>query len=304
MAMRSNIRKLLSVIVIICILPAVSFNVIAENDSLPAPDWVKITANKDGSKNVIVATPSYMADIISYYEYSTDSGLNWTKLNDPNGGEFVFDSTTEFSLRYVYSGFRSSVYTVTVVINKTTAITSSAGITLVIPLGSEIPTDVTLSAYEIVSGTYYSAVYSYFGEKKPFRLFDVNIMRNNKVYKTDTVKTWLFPKGDFDIQYCKVYYLSDDGDLYLLSSQTELNTLLVNTTNTGVFIVVEDKTYCKGDVNGDALITAADARLALRYSAKIEILTEAAKIAADYNADATVTSADARLILRVSAGLE
>lgn len=58
------------------------------------------------------------------------------------------------------------------------------------------------------------------------------------------------------------------------------------------------------DVNCDAKITAADARLALRCSAKLEELSVISFYAADVNADEKVTAADARLILRKAAGLE
>ena len=59
-----------------------------------------------------------------------------------------------------------------------------------------------------------------------------------------------------------------------------------------------------GDVNKDGKITAADARLALRISAKIDTPDEYQKIAADYNKDTKITAMDARLILRKSAKLE
>ncbi len=59
-----------------------------------------------------------------------------------------------------------------------------------------------------------------------------------------------------------------------------------------------------GDVNGDGKITADDARLALRYSAKLEKLNEAAVTAADADKNGTVTAEDARKILRVSAKLD
>lgn len=58
------------------------------------------------------------------------------------------------------------------------------------------------------------------------------------------------------------------------------------------------------DVNCDAKITAADARLALRYAAKIEYRDWVNKWAADVNRDGTVAAADARSILRKAAGLE
>ena len=60
----------------------------------------------------------------------------------------------------------------------------------------------------------------------------------------------------------------------------------------------------KGDVNSDGRITAADARLVLRYAAKIENFSDEQKKNADVNGDNKVTAADARKILRVAAKLE
>ncbi len=62
--------------------------------------------------------------------------------------------------------------------------------------------------------------------------------------------------------------------------------------------------YMTGDVNGDGKVSAADARLALRYSVGLENLTVKAVKAADVDRSASVTASDARTILRVSVGLE
>ncbi len=51
-------------------------------------------------------------------------------------------------------------------------------------------------------------------------------------------------------------------------------------------------------------LTVADARLALRYAAKLETFDSLQLKVADLNNDGSVTIADARLILRVSASLE
>lgn len=59
-----------------------------------------------------------------------------------------------------------------------------------------------------------------------------------------------------------------------------------------------------GDINKDGKTTASDARLALRASAKLESLSEEAKLAADVNFDEKITASDARLILRASAQIE
>lgn len=62
--------------------------------------------------------------------------------------------------------------------------------------------------------------------------------------------------------------------------------------------------YTPGDVNADGQVLANDARLALRASAKLEVLTDAQILAADVNEDGQVLANDARQILRYSAQLQ
>ncbi len=59
-----------------------------------------------------------------------------------------------------------------------------------------------------------------------------------------------------------------------------------------------------GDVNGDGKVNAADARLALRISAKIDVADEKTFKAADFNKDGVITALDARAILRKAAMLD
>lgn len=61
--------------------------------------------------------------------------------------------------------------------------------------------------------------------------------------------------------------------------------------------------YRLGDVNFDGKITAADARLALRFSAQLEKPTAEQFIVANVILDGKIEANDARLILRVSAQL-
>ena len=68
----------------------------------------------------------------------------------------------------------------------------------------------------------------------------------------------------------------------------------------------ENGKFMLGDVNLDGKITAADARLALRISARLENYPDVASVVfmnADVNGDGVITAADARIILRVSAGI-
>ena len=64
-----------------------------------------------------------------------------------------------------------------------------------------------------------------------------------------------------------------------------------------------DKAFLTGDVNGDRTVTADDAMLALRGSARLEKLNAAQLSAADVNKDGALHADDARKILRHSAGL-
>lgn len=71
------------------------------------------------------------------------------------------------------------------------------------------------------------------------------------------------------------------------------------------FAIVKDETEIMlGDTDINGEITAADARLALRYSVGLEEFTPVQKAAADVNSDKAITAADARIILRASVDLE
>ena len=67
--------------------------------------------------------------------------------------------------------------------------------------------------------------------------------------------------------------------------------------------VAEEVVIRLGDVNFDDDITAADARLALRFSAQVQTPTAEEYIAANVIVDEAIKAADARLILRCSATL-
>ena len=77
-----------------------------------------------------------------------------------------------------------------------------------------------------------------------------------------------------------------------------------NATDTSAQL--EESDFVLGDVDGDKNITASDARLALRKSAKLENFEvySAEFKAADVNFDGIITASDARSILRASAKLE
>ncbi|MCD7774596.1 MAG: dockerin type I repeat-containing protein [Clostridiales bacterium] len=291
-------------VLILCVSLTLSSYITAFSETLPAPTWVSIVTNDDSTKTIVISTPDYMLDNIDYYEYSFDGGSTWTKLLTVGETELPVSQTTEFALRYTKSNATSEAYTATVAVSSSTAITSSGtGITLLIPYDSEIPTDVTLAAYEIVDGSEYSSAASFLTSNRPFAMYSVKIMRNNREYSTDAEKTWLFPIGSLDADYAVLYHIDSDGTMTKIDATVELNALYCTTSLTGIFAVVEDKSYCKGDINGDAAVTATDARIALRVSARLETVNDTELTAGDINGDGQISASDARQILQASAKL-
>lgn len=93
-----------------------------------------------------------------------------------------------------------------------------------------------------------------------------------------------------------------DGDTLYFDAYTSDGS---KTENVDSFAIKKtEPQYIKGDVNLDGKVTAEDARLALRQSAKLENLTGLSFKAGDLNGDGSITSGEARTILRVSAKLE
>ena len=66
----------------------------------------------------------------------------------------------------------------------------------------------------------------------------------------------------------------------------------------------ETPKYALGDVNGDSKVNAADARIVLRVSARLQTLAADFMAVADVNKDDKVNASDARKILRVASRLE
>jgi len=104
---------------------------------------------------------------------------------------------------------------------------------------------------------------------------------------------------------CKVGYLS--GDKYVAVAAT------ANGDGTYSFTVPDGITEAllvvNSDVNGDSLVTAADAQEIQRYAAALDSLISDAEISywffvTDVNGDGLLTAADAQEIQRYAAGLE
>ncbi len=143
-------------------------------------------------------------------------------------------------------------------------------------------------------------------------LFDLSFISGcgNDTFKFD-IETMLLDKFignllNFDIEDA-VAMLAENEEASLFDKKINVAVIdLVDDLLTGLF----EEGYelptgvLPGDVSGDGKITAADARLTLRASVKLENLDAKQIKAADVDGKAGLTAADARLILRASVGLE
>ena len=95
-------------------------------------------------------------------------------------------------------------------------------------------------------------------------------------------------------------------DVYFDGSEATWKTVKIKTGNEVFskaqmhFAVSAEPT---GDADGNGIIEASDARLALRCSVKLEVFTPEQIVTCDMDKDGRVDAADARKILRLSVGL-
>lgn len=119
----------------------------------------------------------------------------------------------------------------------------------------------------------------------------LNISKTNNEWTERTTKSYYTGSHYVDV--------SDDGTYRATVKVTASN----GDTATKTAIFDHYKSILLGDVNFDGKVTASDARLVLRYSAKLISFSSAQKSRSDLNFDNRITSSDARMVLRVSAGL-
>lgn len=124
--------------------------------------------------------------------------------------------------------------------------------------------------------------------------------------------------GAVDFSNLKVYLVYNSGEKKLLTDgyqlehsinpavegQYPVKVIYGDFSAVFMYTVSRRKEIIAGDVNFNGKVEAVDARLALRFSAQLEDLSEDAQIAADVDFNDKVTASDARKILRVAAGID
>ena len=124
--------------------------------------------------------------------------------------------------------------------------------------------------------------------------------------------SFLGDKPDFSALQVYITYdsgekkLTDDYKIKCDADGTKTGAYRVTVTHGDFSAVFEHNVYKKylGDINFDGKITATDARSILRYAARLENFSAAARAVSDINSDGKISPADARTVLRISAKLE
>lgn len=181
---------------------------------------------------------------------------------------------------------------------------------------SEIITDFNIEYDNMQLGEYTARIY--YMDK--YVAFDYTVLelKETGIEVGDTSQVGSYAGSDLDFSKLKVYVVYNSGEKKLLSAgytlSHEIDSTLIGkypvTVSYGDFSAEFEYTVADrpqriiGDVTGDGKVLAADARLALRAAARLEILDEASFYAADTDFDDKVTASDARKILRVAAGLD
>ena len=111
------------------------------------------------------------------------------------------------------------------------------------------------------------------------------------------------------VKYTDIFhenYHSDSFE-YSISENGRYRAVMTVKAGTDEIVLSAECNYEKGkltgDINLDGRVTSADARLVLRYSARLDTTNVNVKKYGDINADGKITSADARIVLRISAKL-
>lgn len=295
--------KVLAIVLISAILFSNSLTSLASD--LPDLTWIEQKSVDDSNpyagRSVRFHTPSSVTVKIDSYEYSLD-GKTWTDLPGPAGGELIVNESKLIFIRYISDGTPSRPTSVYVELVPSKVLTESQlGIKAKLP-GEASLGNIRLGAYEIVAGVDYNQAKQLMSNYV-FKLINIMFLDGkNEIGSLSKPANILLPvPKDFNAGTCIIYKISA-GKAVEVFSAVSGSDLSFSATGSGLYIIADP--ILLGDLNFDGKVQTADARLVLRYVAKLDSLTPKQLQVADMDGDGKVSASDARIILRIAAKLQ
>lgn len=295
--------KVLAIVLISAILFSNSLTSLASD--LPDLTWIEQKSVDDDNpyagRSVRFHTPSSVTVKIDSYEYSLD-GKTWTDLPGPAGGELIVNESKLIFIRYISDGTPSRPTSVYVELVPSKDLTESQlGIKAKLP-GEASLGNIRLGAYEIVAGVDYNQAKQLMSNYV-FKLINIMFLDGkNEIGSLSKPANILLPvPKDFNAGTCIIYKISA-GKAVEVFSAVSGSDLSFSATGSGLYIIADP--ILLGDLNFNGKVQAEDARLVLRYVAKLDSLTPKQLQVADMDGDGKVSASDARIILRIAAKLQ
>lgn len=138
--------------------------------------------------------------------------------------------------------------------------------------------------------------------------YDITLMQGEiPVQPTAPVTVKIPVPATMDGSKCKVYRQEADGTYTDMQAIYQDGYMVFTTDHFSIYVLtVKDPNapaITMGDINGDGVINAVDARWALQSASGVRTLSDEQLAAADVNGDGKITAVDARWILQAASGV-
>jgi len=274
-------------------------------------------------------TPALYIGQIDGYELRTDY-VDWIRIADGAGGKMQLPDGGNVYLRCTFEGYYSAVLNFRVEFGAAYVLTDTvSGASVAYRASDGFPENAYLSADRITSGKVFEDVQQSVQTSKHFELYDIYFLyADGHTFDPADAAIIRLPLGDqLKREKCMVYYVDEVGKrLLTLPATYDRTCISFRSKGPGLYFVTDESKgtdavptppapamgrvfdfygarLCMGDIDADAVVTAADARAVLRASVGLETLNVLQTECADTDWDGKITAGDARSVLRYSVGL-
>lgn len=319
---RSLLCGFICVLLVFCSLP------LAKAATVPDITWA-YTEEKGDHAVLHFETPEVYLGQIDGYELRTDT-VDWIPVADGAGGKMQLPDGGNVYLRCTFEGMYSAVWSTRVTFGAAYILTDSvSGASVAYRASDNFPDNAYLSADRITSGKVFEEVQQAVQTSKHFELYDIYFLyANGHTFDPADAAIIRLPLGEqLKREKCQVYYVDEAGKrLQTLPASYDRTCIVFRSKGPGLYFVTDESQgsdaaatpaapamgsafdfygarLFMGDVDQDSVVTAADARIALRAAVGLEKTDVLQSECADTDWDGKITAGDARTILRFSVGL-